>query len=395
MQALGLNWQIGSKFGWGTYGIELVLYLLRRGGPLPVLLQSVAEIKTDDLSHARLDAVKRLSADILAGKGRIDLGRRGNGLVVAHALGNNAEPAFAPDAVKAWADHQVALTFIENTACSDAARQRFASFPLVVAGSRWCRDMLAGQGAVNPVACIQGVDPAVFHPAPRRGEFRDRFVVFSGGKLEYRKGQDIVLAACKAFQSRHPETLLVSVWGNIWKRSRGLAQFRHSPHVSGPPPLTASQGIDWNAWMTELGVSMNDVTMFAFFNHDLLPLLMREADVALFPNRAEGGTNLVAMETMACGVPTILSANTGHLDIIRDGACIPLRNQRPVAADEPGLGTEGWGESDIDEIVEALESVWRDRERAREIGAAGAAHMAEYSWKTQLDRLLGLIESVT
>ena len=41
--------------------------------------------------------------------------------------------------------------------------------------------------------------------------------------------------------------------------------------------------------------------------------VMQEADVALFPNRCEGGNNLVALEAIASGVPTILSANTGHL----------------------------------------------------------------------------------
>ena len=393
MKALGLNWQIGSNYGWGTYGMELALHLFRRGGPRTVLLQGAADFRTDELQFARLDYMVRSSAKAVAGDRQwFDLYRPGNGLVVAHALGNNAEPAFAPNRVRVAAEREVALTFIENTACSEAARRRFASFPLVVAGSDWCRDMLAGLGAANPVSCIQGIDPSMFHPAPRRGDFRDRFVIFSGGKLEYRKGQDIVLAAVRAFRSRHPEALLVTVWGNVWKQSRGIAQFRHSPHVAGPPPVSPEKGIDWLSWMRELGVALNDITMFGFFTHDRLPLLMREADVALFPNRAEGGTNLVAMEAMACGVPTILSANTGHLDIIADGACIPLRSQRPVAADEPGLGTEGWGESDVDEIVEALERVWQDREAARAIGAAGAAHMARFTWAAQLDKLMGLIE---
>ena len=45
---------------------------------------------------------------------------------------------------------------------------------------------------------------------------------------------------------------------------------------------------------------------------------LRRADVALFPNRCEGGNNLVAMESIASGVPVILSANTGHLDIIAE-----------------------------------------------------------------------------
>lgn len=38
---------------------------------------------------------------------------------------------------------------------------------------------------------------------------------------------------------------------------------------------------------------------------------LAEADVALFPNRGEGGTNLMAMQAMASGVPTVLSANSG------------------------------------------------------------------------------------
>src|SRR3546814_16138379 len=84
------------------------------------------------------------------------------------------------------------------------------------------------------------------------------------------------------------------------------------------------------------------------------------------------------MEAMACGVPTILSANTGHLDIVAEGACIPLRRQRPVVVDDRYLGTGGWGESDVEEMVEALETVWRDRERARAIGAAGAEFMGRF-----------------
>jgi glycosyltransferase involved in cell wall biosynthesis len=50
-----------------------------------------------------------------------------------------------------------------------------------------------------------------------------------------------------------------------------------------------------------------------------MPSVLQEMNVAVFPNRAEGGTNLVAMECMACGLPVILSGNTGHLDLIENG----------------------------------------------------------------------------
>jgi glycosyltransferase involved in cell wall biosynthesis len=97
-------------------------------------------------------------------------------------------------------------------------------------------------------------------------------------------------------------------------------------------------------------------------------------DVALFPNRCEGGTNLVAMECMACGVPTILSANTGHLDLLKDGAALALADQRPIR------NLPGWRESDVQEIVAALETLYTDRARAAAYGAAGARQMAGLSW---------------
>ena len=54
----------------------------------------------------------------------------------------------------------------------------------VVGGVFYLLAVLVSLGARAPVECIQGIDPAVFHPAPRRGDFPDRFVIFSGGKLE-------------------------------------------------------------------------------------------------------------------------------------------------------------------------------------------------------------------
>lgn len=391
MKTLGLNWTIGGNFGWGTYGVELVLHLMRRGGPRPLLLQDPVTYKTDALRTARLALAARSSAASRAGKGPVRIAGEANGLVVAHALGNNAELAFAPEKVSFRAERQVALTFVENTVCSISARRQFAAFPLVVAGSSWCREVVESLGATNAVGCLQGVDPAIFHPAPRRGDFPDRFLIFSGGKLEFRKGQDIVQTAYRAFRSRHPEALLVAVWGNHWARSRGIEQFRHSPHSVAVPMNAAGDAIDWGAWIRANGMMRQDILLITEVQHDHLAVLMRECDVALFPNRAEGGTNLVAMEAMACGVPTILSANTGHLDIIADGACLPLTRQAPVPVDDPYLGTDGWGESDVEEIVEALETVWRDRERARAIGAAGAAQMHRLSWANQIEQLLGLI----
>ncbi len=104
--------------------------------------------------------------------------------------------------------------------------------------------------------------------------------------------------------------------------------------------------------------------------------ILREADVALFPNRAEGGTSLVAMECIACGVPVILSANTGHLNLLQDGTAFPLEEQMSI----PGERNLGWGNSNVDEILEMLETVYNDRDTARTRAKQGSLNLSGMTW---------------
>ena len=88
---------------------------------------------------------------------------------------------------------------------------------------------------------------------------------------------------------------------------------------------------------------------------------------------------------MASGIPVILSENTGHLDLIQEHCTLSLKDQARVSLD--GVGTEGWGESSVDEIVEALEQIYQDRSAARERGQSANQMMQNWSWKKQI-RLL-------
>ena len=106
----------------------------------------------------------------------------------------------------------------------------------------------------------------------------------------------------------------------------------------------------------------------------------RECDVALFPNRAEGGTNLVAMECLACGVPTILSDNTGHRDLLRMGFGQRL-SQKPSAV------WSEWGESDVEEVVETLEWAFRNANSTAEVPQLP-------QWAETTDALMQLVRDV-
>jgi len=117
-----------------------------------------------------------------------------------------------------------------------------------------------------------------------------------------------------------------------------------------------------------------------FMTREQIAPVLADCAAAVFPNRCEGATNLVAMEAMACGVPVVLSANTGHRDIIRDDACLALTRQDAVP-DATGARI-GWGESSVEELVEHLETIYTDREAAgRRSCNAMRFILGERTWK--------------
>lgn len=260
---------------------------------------------------------------------------------------------------------------------------------MIVAGSTWNAKLLQAHGLLNVRTVLQGVDPTLFHPARRQGLFPDRFLVFSGGKLERRKGQDIVLAGFRQFASRHPEALLVTAWHSPFpSEARSLDVGRVvSPVVSGE-----GGRLDPAAWAVANGIRAEQVLDLGAAPNATMPAILREMDAAVFPNRGEGGTNLVAMEAMACGVPTVLSRNTGHLDLIEDGNCYTLDDQGVLSGLEgPFCGVPGWGESDPAELAEALERIYRVRKGAELVGARGAETLRRLSWASAATQLKDIL----
>ena len=259
-----------------------------------------------------------------------------------------------------------------------------------MAGSTWCADHLKRSGVKNVQVWTQGVDTTVFCPGPRNNYFRDRFVIFSGGKLEFRKGQDLVLEAFRKFHLSHPDALLMTCWGNPWPET--AHSIERSTILREQPVWRNDSTLDLMSWVDRLGISKDAVYELPVIPNSSMVQILREAGVALFPNRCEAGTNLVAMEALATGIPTILSSNTGHLDVSKSVPCYRLEQQQFVEPLNQQDGVDGWGESSVDEILETLERIYRDREDACRRGQEAAHAMADWDWKKQVPRLIDLLE---
>jgi glycosyltransferase involved in cell wall biosynthesis len=291
--------------------------------------------------------------------------------------------------------HQVGVAFIERTTLDARYRQDLERFDLVITGSAWNQRLLEQAGFDRSVLIHQGVDACHFHSVPVPRLIRNSFVVFAGGKLEARKGQDLVIAAFKRLLQQCPDALLIACWGNIG--NVGLDTIGLSPHVEGSPSSGDAKSI--YSWLLAQGLPERNFMVPSITANAQLAPLIKQADAAVFTSRCEGGTNLMAMETLACGIPTVLSANTGHLDLLD----LELPHALPVG--EQGLGqvpshiTGGyggdrgglWGETDPEQLLETWLRIKADAPFWREQGHQGAGRMRDFSWSRSMERLLGCL----
>ena len=291
---------------------------------------------------------------------------------------------FFPMFPKARARRNYGYTFFENELTRHSL-ENAKTYDLVLAGSSWCRDRLLERGIANCDVLIQGIDPQLFHPAGEEPD-EDRFILFSGGKFELRKGQDLVLRAVKVLQDKYPDIWLVNCWYNLWPESMRLME--SSKHIR----FEAREG-SWQEVMRRTyelnGLDASRIVTCDLMAPELLPELYRRTHLGVFPNRCEGGTNLVLMEYMACGRPAVVSYATGHTDVATADNALLLREMsefRIVGADRKPFAR--WSEPSLDELVSRIEYAYSHREGLKAIGRKAAASMQGFTWQAMAEALL-------
>ncbi len=342
MKNYHFSFGVSDQSGWGVFGFNLVIesYFQKLFNAIPHT-EIRFSIPLDPILHRvlkELEPIWKSSSSVRAGD------------TVLAALGN------AGIRKSAFEQHvkQVGLIFFEHNPLPAHEIRALAEFDHVVAGSTWNFDKLRDFGINRSKLIMQGVNSELFRPLPKR-MMKDRFVVYSGGKLEFRKGQDLVVAAFARFSTRHKDAVLIATWNSPWKSE--VAQSVNRSNATRPLRAAADFSTSVANWIRENGIAAAQFIDLGTVPNRFMPDVLREVDVAVFPNRCEGGTNLVAMEALSSGLTCIISQNTGHLDLIRPHSCLPLTRQRPVASIE-GCPSQDWGESDVDEIVSYLEKVY-------------------------------------
>ena len=221
----------------------------------------------------------------------------------------------------------------------------------IIANSSFTRELLLKDWQVPPkkVQLLHpGVDCDYFHPVAPNAEVRKRFgwegrqVILTVGRLQRRKGQDVMIEVVAKLRERFPN-LLYAIVGAGEERTR----------------------------LQEIVTRLNVASCVQFLSEvkdsELLHCY-QQCDLFALPNRTVGkdveGFGMVLLEAQACGRPVLAGASGGTGETLQPGETGVL-----VPCDRP------------DEPVAALAELLADSDRLNRMGRVGRAWVeGKFNW---------------
>ncbi len=365
-----INWRLASTSGWGILGLHL-FYFLNRWGNIKAISGKI--ILREDIRgfspikvHEILESLRSSNASL----SELDRGERSHSdYIVLDALGNDFTPVRP---LKGFLN--IGRAVFENTAPRELA-SNLGHYDILLTGSNWNKEIIEELSGRDAIVINEGVDIDIFHPS-HDSKKENRFYIFSGGKAEYRKGQDCVMKVFSIFQRRHPEAILVTAWQSHWPNiSLGMKG------ANGIPLKMQKSGqLDILGWFDENGCASGNVIDVGLVSNMELASIMRNCHVALQLSRAEACTNLPVKEAMACGLPVISALNTGMFDLLNSRNAFSVECKPTCKFRD--WGTQGWGEPDIDQALEHLENIYTNYHQAKTVGnlAADFIRLSGRTW---------------
>lgn len=303
------QWPVASDFGWGLRGLGYALNW--PGASVSASPKLTASLPPQDsrqlLLAERIERSRWFQLQIAANA--VSAVQIPEPVLVPLGNALTERPlAFGPTlrgtphvACPVFEDLEMAETHVDNLKAFDA----------VVVASRWNQGVLADWG-VEAQLCHEGIDSVLFNPSVRNRASDGKFRVFSGGKAEWRKGQDLVIQAFAKFAEAYDDAVLVAAWGSpfAWAAHSFEGKWEY-----GSPPGLHNNRPNWHAWVQRAGINPRQFEWIEPRPNWQMPAIYANVDCAVFPNRCEGGTSFPTMECIACGIPTLVRYAHGLRDL--------------------------------------------------------------------------------
>lgn len=222
--------------------------------------------------------------------------------------------------------------------------------------------------------CPLGVDRTVFFEDNTDTGTETRFINI--GKWEFRKGHDVLVEAFeKAFEPSD----------NV-----KLYMMNHNPF------LNQEQEREWVDLYKNSKMGERIEILPRVQTHQEVANVIRQMDCGVFPSRAEGW-NLEAIEMLSCGKQLIATDYSAHTEFCTK------ENSRLIEIEEKESAYDGiwfhgqgmWaelGSSQIDQLVEHLRAVHKEKQSGKLSNEAGIKTAKEFSWQKTTEIILENME---
>lgn len=241
----------------------------------------------------------------------------------------------------------------------------------IITCSEWAADIVRSHVTTNVSVVPLGVDNNLFSVVEPSNNLKTIFL--NVGKWEIRKGHDFLIKAFKeAFSPKDP----VELW-----------LLPHNPFLTN----------DQTQWWLQQAMHPKIRVFPRKQSHNGVYELMKNADVGVFPARAEGW-NLELLEMMAIGKHVITTNYSAHTEFCNKDNCNLIDIERKENAyDGIWFNGEGaWAELDnnaFDQLIHHMRSLHKQKqESGLGVNTKGVETGLKYSWANSAQILSKLIE---
>jgi glycosyltransferase involved in cell wall biosynthesis len=203
----------------------------------------------------------------------------------------------------------------------------------------------------------------------------DRFIAGAGAAAQRREiiraayglrpGTTVILYASKFTPRKHPQTLIRAV-ADLQRKGLALSLL-----------MVGSGELDDTLRTLVADLGVRDVVFAGFVNQSRLPDVYAASDIFVLPSQDEPW-GLIVNEVMCAGLPVIVTEEVGcHHDLVKDGVngfCV-----------RPG---------DVTALSGALETLARDDERRRRMGAASLSIIGNWGYEQCREGLTAALSHV-
>jgi glycosyltransferase involved in cell wall biosynthesis len=265
--------------------------------------------------------------------------------------------------------------FFELDTLTDRERHHLNFADGIIVASKWAKQVLLNNGITKPIYVVRpGVNVKQFYPNPlhkKRFTSQNTYRFINIGKWEARKGHDVL---CDMFNRAFTQEDDVELW-----------------LMPNNPFLTPQEVNQWKRQYlnSKLGNQIKFVSPVQ--NHEEVADIINSCDCGIFPSRAEAW-NLEALETIACGKPTIITNYSGHTEFCNnENALLVDTPDREIANDGRWFfGAGSWAKI-TDEVTNNFIEHMRYCYKNRPENKGFKKTVEEFSWENTAKELVSLL----